>query len=246
MDFKPFQNVEYRGGVWTFIKTEGNEAVLEDLRHNQIRVPLSEVQYVFTHSSRFDIKSIRMKYRQAKNYRRKLRKSVAGSSVLHVAEKDLPAVKQFADDRGMEFKRVGSGGMGLERVKLIGSDGNIDEAAKRYGKSMPKTEKGMYELIDAIGLPIRMMGDPGLIRFAKEEGFNDAWIDKVRSMNVNGVFRFPDGQVSERLKETYYGIVKRKQLAIEPLHKTFAFQAKQLANLHERIACLQKSLNTGV
>jgi hypothetical protein len=80
---------------------------------------------------------LRRKYRPAsgKGFRRRLRKSVPGSSLMYVSGKDLEAAKALAEQRGLKFMHLGSGD-GHAKVKLIGGDDAIDEVAREYGKRM--------------------------------------------------------------------------------------------------------------
>ena len=79
------------------------------------------------------IKDLRNKYKTAKGLRRRLKKSVAGSSIMHVAAKDLEAVSAAANDGGLEMANMGEK-HGLYKIKLTGSDSKIDEIAAAHGK----------------------------------------------------------------------------------------------------------------
>jgi hypothetical protein len=76
-----------------------------------------------------DMSSVRKKYRPTKTLRRRLRKSVPGSSLVHVAPSDLNAAREMAEAKGLKFDHVGSAG-GLSRVKLMGDDSGIDAVAQ--------------------------------------------------------------------------------------------------------------------
>lgn len=82
-----------------------------------------------------DMSSVRKKYRPTKTLRRRLRKSVPGSSLVHVAPSDLNAAREMAEAKGLKFDHVGSVG-GLSRVKLMGDDSGIDAVAQEFGKSV--------------------------------------------------------------------------------------------------------------
>lgn len=79
-----------------------------------------------------DFKSVRKLYRTAKGMRRRLKRSSPGMSVMHVAEKDIKAAQEMAEQKGLKFARIGHKD-GAEKVKLTGDDGSIDEVAKAFG-----------------------------------------------------------------------------------------------------------------
>lgn len=84
---------------------------------------------------------LRRKYRSnAKGFRRRLRKSVPGTSVMSVGVKDLEKAKRMAEKSGLKFTHSGTDTNGLARVKLMGDDEAIDKVAKEYGRRMGKAQ----------------------------------------------------------------------------------------------------------
>lgn len=79
-------------------------------------------------------KSLRHKYRPVKGLVRRLKRGRPGHAYLHVAEKDLAALKAEAERKGLKLSRAGETA-GLEKVRLAGDDAQIDAVAKMFGKS---------------------------------------------------------------------------------------------------------------
>lgn len=91
-----------------------------------------------------NFKELREKYRPTKGLRRRMRKSVAGSSIIHIHGKDLQEAREYAEGKGIKFHHIGPSKYGPEKVKLIGDDGVIDEMAKKYGRRVLR--KGMESM----------------------------------------------------------------------------------------------------
>lgn len=87
-------------------------------------------------------KELRKKYRTAKGFRRRLKRSSPGSSVVHVAGKDLEQLRTAAEAKGVRFERIGTRN-NLERVKLTGDDSVIDELARQHGTAMNINRKSL-------------------------------------------------------------------------------------------------------
>lgn len=83
----------------------------------------------------------REKYRRAKAFRRRLRKSAAGASSMWIASKDLDLLRNAAGEKGVKLQWLGSSD-GREKVKLLGDDENIDALALKYGKRYATRVKG--------------------------------------------------------------------------------------------------------
>lgn len=80
---------------------------------------------------------LRLKYRKAKGLRRRLRKSVTGSSVMRVHEKDIQKLQGDAKEHGIEIAHLGTVN-NLAKLRLTGGDSVIDELARRYGRKGTK------------------------------------------------------------------------------------------------------------
>lgn len=77
---------------------------------------------------------IRQKYRtSAKRFRRRLRKSIPGRSMVYIRSKDVEKAKEMAKQKGLVFEHLGTKG-NAEKIRLIGDDKAIDEVAKTFGK----------------------------------------------------------------------------------------------------------------
>jgi predicted DNA binding CopG/RHH family protein len=96
-------------------------------------------------TQRKSLSNVRLKYRSPA--RRRLRKSIPGQSSMNVRSKDLEKVKAMAGERGLKFQLLGPGDEGIDRVKLIGDDENIDAVAKRFGKGLNARVKGQFDSI---------------------------------------------------------------------------------------------------
>lgn len=83
----------------------------------------------------------RKKYRPTKGLRRRLRKSVPGTSITHVSVKDLDAARELAESKGVKFAHVGSTN-GFAKVKMTGEDEGMDLVAREFGKRI-KSLRGM-------------------------------------------------------------------------------------------------------
>ncbi len=81
------------------------------------------------------IKDLRKKYRVVKKLRRRMKRSVPGHGMMHVAHRDLHLVKQRASEKDLEFKYVGGRGK-YAKIKLTGHDSAIDDIAKEFGHSL--------------------------------------------------------------------------------------------------------------
>lgn len=80
------------------------------------------------------LSDLRKKYKTVKGLRRKLRKSVAGSSMMYAHEKDLDKLRTDAEAKGIKTSLMGSKG-NLVKIKLIGgNDDSVDELTKNYGR----------------------------------------------------------------------------------------------------------------
>lgn len=78
------------------------------------------------------LSDLRRKYRtNAKGFRRRVKSSQAGASIIRVHEKDLSEAQQYAESRGLKFMHQGGG-----RVKLVGDDAAADEVAVKFGRPM--------------------------------------------------------------------------------------------------------------
>jgi hypothetical protein len=118
----------------------------------------------------FDLKELRYKYRKAKGLRRRLRKSTAGSSLIHVRKKDIDKLKEEAEAKGIKFDWRGTHSNGNERVKLTGDDEAIDAMARKFGRRMKSLNTGVKamddEMIDAttdeVGIEDKEMPDEPL------------------------------------------------------------------------------------
>ncbi len=87
------------------------------------------------------VKDIREKYRPTKQLRRRAKKSVAGTSILHIDSKNIAAVRDLSKKKGLKCVLMGTHTSGAEKVKLIGDDGAIDEVAKAYGRPISRNIK---------------------------------------------------------------------------------------------------------
>ncbi len=79
----------------------------------------------------------RLQYRTTKGMARRLRKSVAGASMVYVGNKDLADMQQDAEGKGLAFRHLGPCtrcGKGIDKVRLEGDDKAIDAVAKRFGR----------------------------------------------------------------------------------------------------------------
>lgn len=94
--------------------------------------PTSEVRKVATKA----LDGIRMKYRQTKRLKRKLKSSSKGAAVVHIERKDMDRAREESGKLGLKFSHMGTHSSGREKVKLIGDDDNIDHVAKMFGKPM--------------------------------------------------------------------------------------------------------------
>src|ERR1700738_22968 len=77
------------------------------------------------------LSDLRLKHR--KGLKRRLRKSVAGTSLVYVRSKDLDKVKQEAEKHGLGFQWTGKMANGMEEVRLSRHDGLMDGIAKGSG-----------------------------------------------------------------------------------------------------------------
>ena len=78
--------------------------------------------------------NIRQKYRtSAKRFRRRMRKSIPGRSMVYIHSKDLEKARQMAEQKGLTFEHLGTKG-NAEKIKLVGDDKAIDIVAKTFGK----------------------------------------------------------------------------------------------------------------
>jgi len=91
--------------------------------------------------------NLRQKYRSTKGLRHRMKKSSAGTSIVHVHNKDIAKAKTLAEGKGLKFHHLGTHPNGNERVKLMGDDSAIDEVAKAYGK--PIRRKGLEDISDS-------------------------------------------------------------------------------------------------
>lgn len=85
--------------------------------------------------------ALRKKYRPVNRLRRRLKKSVPGSSLIHVNAKDYEAMRAAAETRGIKASRIGDVGQRI-KVKLTGDDGSIDALAAEYGLPLPRRQRG--------------------------------------------------------------------------------------------------------
>lgn len=81
--------------------------------------------------------ALRLKYRKATGRVRRLRKSSAGSGLIHVAAKDVVGVETAAQESGLACERLRPRD-GLERIRLSGDDKAIDRLAQRFGHAVQK------------------------------------------------------------------------------------------------------------
>lgn len=81
---------------------------------------------------------LRKKYRSSKGLKRRLKKSIAGSTIMYVSGKDLAEAKESATKKGLKFVHLGNHKSGMEKVKLTGDDNAIDEMAKDYGRRIKR------------------------------------------------------------------------------------------------------------
>lgn len=91
--------------------------------------------------------NVRRKYRPTGMVRRRLRKSSPGVSVVYVASKDLAALTEEAEKKGLRLERVGAKGS-LEKVRLSGDDAGIDAVAKMFGSVKSLGEAAKTKAVD--------------------------------------------------------------------------------------------------
>lgn len=79
--------------------------------------------------------ALRKKYRPVAGVRRRLKKSTPGASMIHVRHKDVDAMREEADARGVKTHLAGEvpGGM---KFKLTGDDESIDAVASLFGSRL--------------------------------------------------------------------------------------------------------------
>lgn len=92
-----------------------------------------------------DFAPIRQKYKRVKGLRRTMKKSSPGTAVIYVRNKNLQEAKKLASAKGLKFSHLGSHKniQGLEKIKLIGDDGAIDDVAKQYGMPIKTKRTGI-------------------------------------------------------------------------------------------------------
>jgi hypothetical protein len=88
-------------------------------------------------------KDLRNKYRNLKGLRRRLRKSIPGSSIVHVDTRNLDKARDTAQKLGVKFEWIGSVNGGKEKVRLTGDDQNIEAVARQYGRKTLKKLKAL-------------------------------------------------------------------------------------------------------
>ncbi len=81
------------------------------------------------------LKNLRKKYRSIKKLRRRVKRSIPGHGMMHVAHRDLHLVKQRATEKDLAFKYVGGKGK-YAKIRLTGHDSAIDDIAKEFGHSL--------------------------------------------------------------------------------------------------------------
>lgn len=128
-------------------KTELTRLLREMFTQGKLTARKTEGKLRFKLKALAGAKSLRHKYRQsAKGLRRRLKKSVSGSSVLRVRGKDLDSVRVEAEKKGLTFRWMETDG-NAEKVKLSGDDGAIDELARVFGR--PLKERAMAKKMKA-------------------------------------------------------------------------------------------------
>lgn len=115
----------------------GGTAVLKTRDGRKIRVKTTDLKPPERRTcSGKSLQALKKKYRPVKVLRRRIKRSSAGSSVLHVAEKDLDLLEEKAAGCGVRLDWLGRLPHGA-KVKLTGDDGRIDDLAKEFGVPMP-------------------------------------------------------------------------------------------------------------
>jgi hypothetical protein len=127
----------YNRTTATYKSTKGSEGIKrpktsEEVRANEASKEAARIRAQVDGKS---LSATRLKYRrEAKGLRRRLRKSVAGTSVMYVGSKDLPTLEAEAGRVGIDMQHVGPHGKGIDKVKLTGDDKAIDGLARKFGK----------------------------------------------------------------------------------------------------------------
>lgn len=170
-----------------------------------------------------DIKELRKKYRPTKALRRRLKKSSAGSSMVRVRSKDLGKMRELAEGKGLEFLHSGSHAKGVEKVRLSGHDGAIDEVAKEFGLPMRTGNKSMAIKTKGYGegyeLAWRIPGKGGWKRKEfKSEEERAKFIDKVIEKEGNDVefqSRDPEKSMNNKQKKAAGKSLQLKNKALD-------------------------------
>ncbi len=107
--------------------------------------------------------TLRKEYRPAQRLRKRLRKSIPGSSLVFINRKDMHEAEEYAEGKGVKFNHVGSHRKGIEKVKLVGQDESIDDVAKAFGRPI----KGM---MGKKSMPIETKSKVGRFLRGAEQG----------------------------------------------------------------------------
>lgn len=120
-------------------RAESNRVIAADTAHgnNGLKVETITVgRKTLTKSLKFA--EIRKKYRTGTHLRRRLKRSSPGACVIHVSKKDVSAVEEMAEAKGLKAQQM-SEADGETKIKLMGDDNAADEVAKAFGRPFGKS-----------------------------------------------------------------------------------------------------------
>ncbi len=132
---------------------------------------MKQVPMMYRSNGQKSLTELRKQYRPIKGLRRRLRKSVPGSSLVFVARKDLKEVEEIAEGTGLKFHHLGSLRKGVEKVKLSGQDESIDEVAKAFGMPI-RGMRGRKSLSYSIKAQCKPGQNPGRDKCTKKPNPN--------------------------------------------------------------------------
>lgn len=108
---------------------------------------------------------IRQRYRSsAKSFRRRLKKSSPGASMIYMRGKDLSRAEAAAKAKGVRLQRMGPH-KNFEKVKLLGDDEAIDSLAKEFGAAIlgRKSIDGGNHMAAVLQKKTKAMDEEGMV-----------------------------------------------------------------------------------